>query len=227
MRKTSEKYRRIDSRELAEAIEGQVHLLGLDTSIQYKALSGSRDLVEITLPSLRTTDFGGLTPSIKFFNSYDGSSKARFRVGVSREVCSNKMTVMQTEFGAEITHIKGDATEEAIKQLPRIVANAIHYVKNDLLPHYAVLQQTKITKGEMARVISRLDLSDSIKGKALTAVFDETVRPTYDKDNSLFSLYNFINQFVRESGRSTINSCERVEETLLGDIVTLAQKVVA
>ena len=55
---------------------------------------------------------------------------------------------------------------------------------------------------------------------------DNQIRPTYDKDNNLFSLYNFVNEFVRTAPKSTQTSQERVEQHLMADIVAAA-KVVA
>lgn len=219
----SDRYRHIDTMEVVQAVEAELHNIGINTGIKRNFLSQHREMVEIKLLNFGTEDYGGLTPSLKLFNSHDAKSRFKLLLGIDREVCSNKMTVSQDKFECSVIHIKGDATDHAIQQMPAAVARAVEYIKTELFPYYAKLQNTEISRGGMAEVVSKLNLSPALKGKALEAIYSPTVRPTYDQQNSLFSLYNFINQFVREAPRSTLASCEKVEETLLSDIVKYAE----
>jgi hypothetical protein len=223
MRTVSDKYLHIEEALVATRILQQLDTFGYQATVSKTKLGSSRSMVTIRIPSLFTQDFGGITPLIKVFNSHDGSSAFKLQVGFERLVCSNGCTIMESQFSERIIHRKGNTAEEALAALPEIVRKAIQYITIDLLPFFARLQNTSVTPSQMKFIVKELRIPKTVKARALEAVTNNKIRPTWDQNNSLFSLYNFVNQFTREAGRSTTNSQERVERHLLEDIVSLAK----
>ena len=226
MRNLSNKYRAIDTAELTGKINDHLRSRGIDSRTTKKSLTHGKELIQFDLLDYQNSGFGGIIPNIKFFNSHDGQSKARFQVGFSRLICSNGCTVGTDLFSQAITHIKGDATEEAIRNIPHYVAATLEYIQDELMPLLESLQNTPVTRSQMLQIVDSLKIPKTVKEKSLQAVLDNRVRPTYDQDNNLFSLYNFVNEFTRTAPKSTLASQERVEKTLMADIVA-ASKVVA
>lgn len=223
MKIVSDKYRAIDEKMVVAEIASLLAQSGIRTEVRHTELTGTRVMSEILLPDLGSSEFGGITPSIKAFNSHDGTSAFRVAIGVNRLVCSNGMTITETQFSERIIHRKGSTLEEALEALPEVIRKAIHYIQFNLLPFFDQLQDTPVTPAQMLFIIEELRIPKKVKKRAAEAVVNQRIRPTYDQDNSLFSLYNFVNQFVREAPRSTPNSRERVEQRLLSDIVSLAK----
>ena len=227
MRTVSSRYRSIDTVAMTDAITAELTSLGANITHKTHGLGSNKDLTIFNLNNYKTQDFGGITPTIKFFNSHDGSSKAKFQVGFQRLICNNGCTISEDLFKHEVIHIKGDATERAIEMIPAAMAAAMKYIESELLEYLAVLQETKVTKEQMVDIASSLNIPKSVKERVVKSARDEEFRPTYDQDNSLFSLYNFTNQYIREGRKSTVNSQEKWEKTLLKDIATAAEALVA
>ena len=179
----SEKYVRIDSRKVIETMYGEGYILadarGTISEFGRHVLDFRRpdDEAELKLG-------GEAVPRVMFTNSHDGSSTARFAVGVFRLICSNGMTVGSTYAQERVRHIGDDA--RALLDRIAAIAKATTPMINQI-DQWRRLVMSQSNQMEFAKRVAELRFANPNRFS-----YEAIIRPRRDEDvgDSLWSVFN-------------------------------------
>jgi hypothetical protein len=211
----SKNYKTYDTKKLVETV---INNLGLDCTIHASGnLPGrksTKHFVEITLNERFTLPDGIYSPRIIIRNSYAGESALIVQIGLFRFVCSNGLLLGTKTFAQKIRHV-GKSEEQVLEELNTSILVAIDKAK-DLAWYQYTIMQVKLTYLEAQRKIESLKLPESVSKKVL-ATFEWPDRPA-DEGMTIYTLYNIVNEIMRQRSRSEMRQIERnnnLAETLL------------
>ena len=144
-----------------------------------------KHMVRLSHNDLVLRNVGDSRPEIVIVNSHDGTSSARFLLGVYRLVCSNGLIVGQTFGGFSVRHVGeiADQVETGLiqiaQQLPQV---------SDKIQHFNGLILNQSKQRDFANEAAKLILPDSAEAVDLNSVL--RTRRQADNNSDLWSVYN-------------------------------------
>jgi hypothetical protein len=206
----SPKYEIFDTRAIVEKIMSD---LGLDCTIKIKGNNPNRvstkHFVEIALNETFDLPDGKYSPRIIIGNSYAGESSLNVRIGLFRFVCENGLIIGSSTYCKRIRHY-GKSSREHVESLTLAIKDAIDKAK-DLAWYQYTTMQGKLSYLEAQRKVESLDLSKSVKEKVL-ATFECPNREA-DEGQTVYTLYNIVNEIMRQRGRSEMRQVEKKQQS--------------
>lgn len=202
----SPKYEIFDTRAIVEKIMSD---LGLDCTIKIKGNSPNRvstkHFVEIALNETFDLPDGKYSPRIIIGNSYAGESSLNVRIGLFRFVCENGLIIGSSTYCKRIRHY-GKSSREHVESLTLAIQDAIDKAK-DLAWYQYTIMQNKLSLVEAQRKVDSLNLSKKVS-EQVVSTFNNATREE-DSTQTVYALYNIVNEIMRQRGRSEMRQIER------------------
>ena len=158
---------------------------------------------------------------ISLYNSHDGSSRATFRVGMLRLVCTNGLTTLQNEISASRKH-KGDIDLEF---LSLGVGQAVQQFEKSLVL-FGNLADRSIKQREGEVILQSLVHRKVMSERFYNEVSQVWQRPTFSEDagRNMYNLYNAITERISRhyDDRGQVEVSNRINNGALESISRLA-----
>jgi hypothetical protein len=209
---TSKKYNILQNSDLFSTAENLFRDKGL-TNYERKFVvthGGSRARAVYRFPQLGIkVNNQDLTFALKVQNSFDGSLRASFVVGLFRLICANGMTVPHKQINLSQKHTSNLSLENMGVGLEKAIASFHHTA-----PVLEGMAKMRLTQLEGKAIIDNL-----VKGEILSDRMAEGVRsiwenPTYEEDGerNLWNLFNATTQHLTHNvATKRFDLAERVE----------------
>ena len=140
---------------------------------------------------LKVGDEVGLRLTLQ--NSFDGSLRASFGLGMLRLLCLNGMTTMEREVGMTKKHSSGISVQFVSDALEKAIASW-----NSATAVFDRLSDVKVTQIQGANILANLEKQSVISGKLREGIGGIWASPTHREDagRNLFNLYNAVTQHL-------------------------------
>jgi len=153
-------------------------------------------------------------------NSHDGSSQARFNVGMLRLVCTNGMTSLQNEISANKRH-KGVISLEF---LSLGVAQAVARFEESLVL-FGCMAERPILQRQGEVILQSLVHRKVMSERFYKEVSQVWQRPSYEEDRSrnMYNLYNAITERITRhyDDRGQVEISERINQSSLESLARM------
>ena len=182
------RYVHVNTHDIVEMMEGE----GFELASASAKASRSRDplftkhVLDFRHPDIPQIDGG--TPRILFTNAHDGTSAAKFMMGVYRFVCSNGLVVGST-YAKEVVRHSGEQARQLIERVRALSRNTgplfaqiDGWTRRELAPSETI---------EFARLASVLRFGDAQRFDPAQLL--ETHRAE-DEDNTLWRVFNRVQE---------------------------------
>jgi hypothetical protein len=220
MKQKSAKYLQINSTELVSTCDNIISQLGFNFERKITKRRGTKHTITYKL-NTNLTIFGDVVkPTVMITNSYKGESPLVINFGYYRLVCENGLMMSDVDETnvIKIRHVRGPKSADQLKTLEYEIAASI----NRAVEYVAKLEQQlskPMTVENREKLIESLPLPK--KTKALVRErFNRPIRQE-DNGNTLWHIWNVVNEANRETSR-TENAAMTRDESLLSNIVRLA-----
>jgi hypothetical protein len=140
---------------------------------------------------LKVGDEVGLRLTLQ--NSFDGSLRASFGLGMLRLLCLNGMTTMEREVGMTKKHSSGINVQFVSDALEKAIVSW-----NSATAVFDRLSDVKVTQIQGANILANLEKQSVISGKLREGIGGIWASPTHREDagRNLFNLYNAVTQHL-------------------------------
>lgn len=148
----------------------------------------------------RAAVVGELVPEIVLVNSHDGTSAYKLMLGIFRFVCTNGMTVSDSEQQSISIRHQGDIIEQVIQGSNEIVSNAPRTIET--VSTWQRLQLTAGEQGAFAESARTLRFADSDGNVDSPITAEQLLRPRRSADNGtdLWKTLNRVQENVIRGG---------------------------
>jgi hypothetical protein len=204
--KTSKKYKHVSSFDLIEALSEPLNEAGAYiNSIIYNPFGkSSKHIIDVRLGAVDIMGDKSI-PRLLITNSYKGECALSFKVGLYRLVCSNGLVVGNDLFKERVIHLESNTNKlDSIKESAIV---ALNYISERMVGDIEGSVQKPLGLIDRYNVIQGLNLSKNVRKK----IYDKVANPVRPEDstNTVWALYNIINEAIRESSRSELRNEER------------------
>jgi len=186
--KMTDRYVHVRTQDIVEMMEGE----GFELASASAKASRSRDplftkhVLDFRHPDIPQIDGG--TPRILFTNAHDGTSAAKFMMGVYRFICSNGLVVGST-YAKEVVRHSGEQARQLIERVRALSRNTgLLFAQID---SWTRKEMTEAETGEFARLASVLRFGDAQRFDPVQLL--ET-RRAEDEDNTLWRVFNRVQE---------------------------------
>ena len=108
-------------------------------------------------------------------------------------------------YSERIRHVVGPTAASKLEQITVGIRSAVEYIKTKLAEDMARLQAQAISPTAMAQIVLGLkSVSQTKKDKLIARIADERLRRLEDRPNTMWSLWNMVNEVMRERSRSEV-----------------------
>ena len=234
-RQTSNKYRYVSSNELINKVQLLANSRGIpnvSTKVLYSDAPGTkstRHLLEFRFHDLERDLFGTpIVPRLLVWNSFNAECSLSLSVGVYRLVCSNGLTLGKSMFRDQAIHLKGTEIERIVEEFEHQVAASLDYIDTQMTENFVKLMGGQLNIYEINRILTTMVEARSIS-KRTAAIVKGTLSPDAlsfttreeDKELTLWSLYNIVNENMRLQGKSLLAQ-EKKNTTLMDQVLEAA-----
>lgn len=178
-----------------------------------------REYTQIRFGDLSTSAFGGLTPQLWLKNRNDGTTACRLFAGIFRLICQNGLIIGDDVYSEKIIHIKGPKVNGFIDNFEIAADRAIESIGTVLEAAEEALGST-VTEEQAISIVGSLNVLDSTKNATLSKVLTGRVRAE-DRPDTLWGLYNIVNEINRTFAPRGSQAYLQREETLFSDMQAL------
>lgn len=213
---TSNKYKYVDSFDVLESLE----LTGAEIdSIKFNRHGkSSKHLIDIRLKETIQVFGDSVIPRLLLVNSYNGECAFSIRVGVFRLVCSNGLIVGTETFHQRLVHLDTLDFDDKLKTIQEAANDALKYMRMSMANEIVEKMGKYLTPDKQHDVVDGLGLSKRI----IKSIHSKLECPRLeDSSNTTWSLYNIINEAIREASRSPLRNEEKNFD-LMSKVVKLA-----
>ncbi len=214
----TDKFQPIDTSLLINSTCRVATNLGLNPVVNAGALGGQA-YTTVQFPDLKTSDLGGLTPQLWVRNRNDGATACKLFVGLFRLLCANGMILGDDVYHDRIIHVKGPRIDEFINTFEIAAKTAIESIGSTIDAAYELTAQ-QVTETQAISIVGNLNMPVSVKDSAIYTIVRGNNRPE-DKPNTVWGLYNIVNEFNRRKAVRGSQAYLQREESLLTDIQAL------
>lgn len=205
------KYLHISSSDLTAAVMSALADLGVAHGAPTTARSPSRrggsqtkHLVRIPLDlGMQLPD--GLTATIGFFNSYRGESSLKLFGGAIRSVCANGCIFGTPDFCVSIRHVDGPKARAFLGAIRSAVMQIVAALRERLSAEVARLQSLTVASPVLtiqAAVNAGVITRSAAERARFVVTHNEAVGRPEDPPDTVWGLYNILNEATRRTGRS-------------------------
>ena len=217
-------YRTIDSKDLAELCTEGLIEAGLTNFtrdvIVPKGNSGTRHRVTFKLHDLATNIHGSsIIPTLNFLNSYDGKSALKIGIGLYRMVCSNGLMVGEEYYSEKIIHREGPKVDKFLRELADKIRIAAENMQ-DILQQLDTDTSRPSESDKQIEIVGSLPIPKKAKENTIRQLAYGH-RRELDRENNVWSLWNIVNENMRQVSRSRWADANN-NMRLLEDITLLA-----
>jgi dGTP triphosphohydrolase len=222
-------YLRIETNELVEKVTNVLNSKGMQCSLRIngkgRRTKSTKHTLFFTIENTPATMLGTtIKPQIIVTNSFNGESSLEVAFGFYRLVCSNGMAVsmprgQDDNILQRIRHIKGKTAEQKLKQLEYQIA-ALADSFEQRIRSLESLVNIGVRDFEIAAILAGLDLTKKVKEAVHKLWMNPAERRPEDRTNTVWSLWNIINEQTRLLQRSEAKTQER-DSRLLGELLEL------
>ena len=197
----TEKYEVLQNNDLINTVESLFTKEGF-TNYNRKTIctaNGSRIRAIYDFPDqgFKLANGNDLTFRLKVQNSFDGSLRASFQVGLVRLVCSNGLALPVASVGMTRKHTNSQLDPELVRESFHKSVKAF----SESAPLFNRMIETRLTQTEGLTVLLGLEKSKVMSERMREGIEAIWNRPTYreDSDRNLFNLYNSVTQHLTHS----------------------------
>jgi len=169
---------------------------------------------------LKVGDEVGLRLTLQ--NSFDGSLRASFGLGMLRLLCLNGMTTMEREVGMTKKHSSGISVQFVSDALEKAIVSW-----NSATAVFDRLSDIKVTQIQGANILANLEKQSVISGKLREGIGGIWASPTHREDagRNLFNLYNAVTQHLtHDVAGDRFELANRVSSNVLAAFDRASQK---
>jgi hypothetical protein len=214
-------YKTIESTPILESVERTLNSLGIEYYYSRQQLAGTKEQFTFRLHGLTTTIHGDeCTPQILITNSYAKESALIVGVGTFRLVCTNGLIVGDVTYKSRIVHRTGPTADMKLDELPHKLFEAVCYIRECWASDIEEATSTKLSEQQMIDITGNLRVPDVVKDRTIAQVALNIRRPE-DGANTVWALFNLVNENIRKCSRSD-NARVTHNKNLLEDINLLA-----
>lgn len=197
--------------------------------VTYPKGNPSRIFLTVDLKQYETNvpELGGtMVPRLWMRNHNDGTRALQVGLGFFRLVCSNGLVVpVNGALFTSVRHVAGPKAEAFLDHLPLVLMEKMEQVKSGALVG-AALGTTKIVIENPLEVLAQLSLpktvNDIVSHNVSVNQRFGRVRRAEDNINTVWGLYNEINEILRINSRSQY-AVDNRDVTLLNDIIAIVK----
>ena len=222
--KVSYKYHTIDSEVLANSVGDKLTDMGYDFTTKVLLGAGhksSKHIIEFTITNMvlfkDTKDEAN--GKILILNSYNGECSLSVLAGCIRFACANGLISGEKEYFEKIRHQEGQMVAERLSTLNDKVQEAAEWILNTFPTRVEQMSSVTLSYEQQAKIVFELGLSDKVAGIVLKKrhpAFIDELREE-DRGQDMWSLYNTINEAIRENSRSEMGEFSS-NESLFNDV---------
>ena len=169
---------------------------------------------------LKVGDEVGLRLTLQ--NSFDGSLRASFSLGMMRLLCLNGMTTLEREVGMTKKHSSGISVQFVSDALEKAIVSW-----NNATAVFDRLSDVKVTQIQGANILANLEKQSVISGKLREGIGGIWANPTHREDagRNLFNLYNAVTQHLtHDVSADRFELANRVSSNVLAAFDRASQK---
>lgn len=224
------KYLNISNSDLRGAFYQSALFAGADTDTitgTYNAKGENSDekrvLLSVDLPrlSLNLPELGGkLTPRLWLLNDNTGRSAMTVGIGFFRFICMNGLYIGVNLFGTKLQHRQGPRATSVLDGLPEALVGAMESIASGAATD-VLLDAADQKVADPIDVIGSLDLGLKVKDAAISQIVLNCTR-SEDNPNTVWGLYNIVNEAGRKQGRSLYKAAVN-DMSLLQEIQFLSE----
>jgi hypothetical protein len=144
----SERYVQINTRDVVEMMQQEGFVVASAQGAKSRKADPlfSKHQIDLRLPDAPNVE--GAVPRVIFTNSHDGSTSAKFMMGVYRFVCSNGLVIGST-YAREVVRHSGEQAAQLIDRVRKLAANT-----GPLFSQIDAWGKRELTEGEAAEFAS-------------------------------------------------------------------------
>ena len=147
---------------------------------------------------------GMITPRLWMKNVNDGGHALQVGVGFFRFICMNGIYIGVSMFGSKLIHRAGPKAESILDRLPGALNAAMVDIASGAATDI-LLDATEHAVIDPIDVIGSLDIGLKAKHRAIYVVAGQRNRPE-DNPNTVWGLYNIVNESNRKTGKSAFRT---------------------
>lgn len=193
--RVSPRYVHVDSRPIVEAMQAEGFQLFSANSMRKRLASRAmyaKHALDFRHPDLPEAD--GYVPRVIFVNSHDGSSSAKFMMGVYRFVCENGL-VVGSSYAHEVARHSGEAAADLVARVQRLARNTAPLFAQ--IDKWTRRQLSGPEVTEFARLAATLRFGDAQRFNPAQLL--EVARPE-DEGGSLWRVFNRVQENAVRGG---------------------------
>ena len=160
-----------------------------------------------------------INPVLLLSNNHEGMGAFKLMIGLYRFICSNGLVVGQDLFSQRIIHVQGPKASKFLSEVEGIVEKSLDYIVNGLERDIELATSTKLSFDKGVQIINQLGLSTRLTDQCLTRWQYPT--RVEDSGNTLWHLWNIVNECIRKSSRSEYAITNK-NKSLLASIISAA-----
>lgn len=210
-------YLHINNSDLRNAFVTAAAFAGADTSTSKLIVNGhnsERLLMSVDLPrlSLNIPELGGqLTPRLWLRNDNTGRAALTVGIGFFRWVCMNGLYIGVNVFGTKLAHRDTAKAHTVLDMLPEALTTSMESIA-DGSAFNVLLDSSEQKVYSPIDVVGSLDIGDKSKQQAINSIILGT--RIEDNANTVWGLYNIVNEACRNNGRSLYRTAIKDMELL-------------
>jgi hypothetical protein len=232
-KKTKGRYQYVDTEEMCNSVCTYLNEIGYETTptiLTGASKTSSKHILEITLDNMEL--FGGESNSkgdgmrgkILIINSFNGEAALTVLAGAIRFACANGIISGEKEFFEKVKHREGQRLEGALMMLNETVYTACEWLKNSFAARIDLMKSMALRFDKEAKIVFDLNLPDNITAEVLKRRHPANIKKlrAADRSRNIWTLYNVINEVIREKSRHAMNDFEH-NQSLLNDVIEFAK----
>lgn len=222
-------YHAIDTAKMANEVNGYLEELGYETSakiITGASKSSSKHIVEFTLHNMDlfkgTGDDGN--GKILIINSFNGECCLTVLAGMIRFACANGIISGDKEFFEKLKHREGETVRERMMMLNDKIKIACEWLTDTFGERVKEMTELELNFVQESELVFSLNLPDNITCEVLKRRHPANIGDlrVEDRTRNSWTLFNVINEVIREKSRHGLNDFEHNEQ-LLHNVVKFAR----
>lgn len=226
-KRTSNRYRTVDTTELMNTVENVLTKKGQEFKSEFITGMGGKGTTHALVYTLKS----GINilgddckPRIIVLNSFNAEKALSVKIGFLRLCCLNGLFAGKSIFSESARHIKGESIEEKLRTLADKVEYALNFISTDFKNKVEEYTAIDLTPYQEVEVINNLGLSKRITEKVtlLRTGLHHRLR-VEDQPRNAWTLYNVVNEVIRRYTRSEIANVNK-NIKLMDNVVNLAME---
>lgn len=228
---TDKAYEHIPTEQIVQSVGDHLRDLGYIVEVDIK--TGAKDkkstkhIAQFTLTNMALFDRrgeGGGNGRVLVINSYNGECSLVVMAGAIRFCCANGLIAGEHEFFQKIIHRQGDLVKQQLMQLNDKVSIACEYLKDKFRGAVDRMAAVNLEYVREVEIVLALPIPNQAKLMVIEMIHPSNrskVR-VQDQPQNLWTLYNVVNECVREAARHDLSDFE-YNSSLMNQIEELAK----